>query len=180
MKKMNVRTRKIPMILLLSAMFLLLMTGCGLQKKVDGTKEIEAFVNNLFTNISESEYKEFKESVDAGTDFLTEDSELPGWIKTRFEDKMSEEGYEVFIRTAAYYIPVLSYENNKVMKLEDLEIQETEESYDFSGKLSVSDEGDESNPAEITLKGSAQVNEEGKISYINIFNIDEAASAILP
>ena len=178
-KKMNVGTVRIPMILVLLVMIVPLMTGCGLQKKVDGTGTIQTFVTNLFTDISESEYKEFKDAGDTGTDLLTDSSELPGWIETRFKENMAEEGYEVFVETAAYYIPVLSYENNKAMKLENLEIKETEEDYDICGVLTVSDKDDASKSVEITLKGSAQVDEEGRISYINIFNIDEAVSEIL-
>ena len=141
----------------------------------ENTECIEGIVNNIFSDIRESDYRELSK---AETDGYTDISQIPNWIKERFQDNMTDQGFSTFLETATYNISVLGYVNEKEMKLEYLEIDSYDNGYEFEGRLHISDKQEKSKTAEIILKGSAQINEEGLVSYINIVNMDEIVEAI--
>ena len=149
-----------------------------LWKENEDFQHLNSLVQNLFTNIDESEYNEFNNVKDKSVDFFSDSSKVPEWIQIRFRDNMTEEGYKVFIETAMYNIPIIGYENNKNLKLENFKIKPSDKNYDFSGKLVVFSEEEQLEKSEITITGSAQTNEEGKVSYINVFNMDEIIEAL--
>lgn len=141
----------------------------------ENTQRIERIVNNIFSDINESDYRELSK---AETDEYTDATQLPNWIKERFQNDMTDQGFSTLLETAAYNISVLGYVNEKEMKLENLEINLNDNGYEFEGQLHISDKQKESKTVEITLKGSSQVNEEGLVSYINIVNMEEIVEAI--
>lgn len=170
MKKSSKKSFRVSVIFCLLAMIAALTVGCGQDKQEENTKPVSDFIDHLFSDLSESEYEEAEE--------MTEENKTPKWIETRFKENMTDEAYSAFLETATYNIPVLAYSNDKELKLEELKIDEKEEQYDFSGRLIVCEEDEKSEETEITIKGSTQLNEEGLISSINIFNVDEIIAAL--
>ena len=94
---------------------------------------------------------------------------------TKYEEDMTEEGYASFTGTAFYEIPAKAYEAHKELDLENLNIQKEEDSYDISGKLTLeSEEGTQS----MDIQGTAQTDDQGLVSYLNISNISEIIESL--
>lgn len=176
MKRNMKKSIRIPMIFVLLMVMIFSIAGCE-QKKED-SKYLKDLVNNLFTDLSESEYQEFHDAKEDQMDLLADSKEIPQWMNVRFKENMTDEGYNIFVETATYNLPVLGYENKKELKLEDLKVEASVETYDFTGRLIVSSKEDEAKKAEIFVQGSAQLNEEGLVQSINIFNMGEIADEI--
>lgn len=88
---------------------------------------------------------------------------------------MTGEGYASFTGTAFYEIPAKAYEAHKELDLENLNIQKEKDSYDISGKLTLeSEEGTQS----MDIQGTAQTDDQGLVSYLNISNISEIIESL--
>lgn len=166
MKKQNKRV----LVLMLSCILLtisLLSIGCANSEK-KASKHLEQLVN-MFTNISESEYEAFQ---NVSTDLLSETSEIPKWIYTKFKENMNENGFRVLCETSTYYIPILGYMNQKEFTLKNLDIKLADGYYTIQDQLVLSTK-EQSDQEDITIEGSAQVDDDGLVNYITITNIDE-------
>lgn len=161
-----------------AAVLCLVFPGCSAGKINNGTENVEAVVDNLFQNLGKSEYEELigpRSGETVSENLVT--TELPQWVQERFQEYMTEEGYEDLTGTALYEIPVKAYENNREMSLEHLDVRQVQEDYKISGELKLS--GGE-NEESIGIEGSAQTDGKGQVSYLNISNMAEIAEAIQP
>ena len=61
------------------------------------------------------------------------------------------------------------------MDLENLEVQEKEGDYEIKGDLTIAAEGEETS---IEIQGSAQTDQKGLVSYLDLSNISEIAEAL--
>lgn len=174
-KRGAVNMKKI-LAILWAAALCLAFPGCSEGQMNNGTENVEAVVENLFQNLEESEYEELigPDSGEAASENLVS-TELPQWVQERFQEYMTEEGYEDLTGTAFYEISVKACENNWEMSLEHLDVQQVQGDYEISGELKL--RGEESEES-IGIEGSAQTDEKGQVSYLNISNMAEIAEAI--
>lgn len=149
---------------------LMLLPACVSNKQEVGTENIKKVIENIFKNIDDSEYKEFQNS--ENVDFLSAETEkeLPAWIQERFEANMTETAYENLLGSGLYGMAVLTYTSDKKMQLEDLQMEEKDGYYEFLGQLAI-DDGE--NRQTVKIEGSAQVDEKGLVSYLDISNLFE-------
>lgn len=69
-----------------------------------------------------------------------------------------------------------SWESGTDLELKDPQFSQQEDSYSFTGTLTLEKEGQESQS--LSIEGSAQVDQDAKVSYISISNINEISQAI--
>ena len=87
---------------------------------------------------------------------------------------MTQKAYEGMLQTALYEIPAKAFENGWEMELENLEVIQEGENYEITGNLKLQGEDTEKN---VEIQGSAQTDQEGLVSYINISNIPDIMEA---
>ena len=163
---------KMWVLLLPAAILSLGLSGCGPKTENVGAENVEAVVENLFEDLEESDYEELTGKEGEATPASTE---LPDWVQDRFQGYMTEGGYETLTGTAFYEISVKAFENHKSMDLENLEVQEKEGDYEIKGDLTIAAEGEETS---IEIQGSAQTDQTGLVSYLDLSNISEIAEAL--
>lgn len=142
---------------------LCLLSGCaGL---ADRTKNMEKIVYNLFADISETEYAEYETWGEKSAEH--KNVAEPEWIQDRFKQYMTDSAYESVLQVLLYQIPVIAYENNKKVNIDQVQISEEEGYYSFSCGLSVAGGSGKI----YSVSGSIQFEEDGnKITYLNIDN----------
>lgn len=135
-----------------------------------GKENVEKIVENLFKDLDDSQYKALRQTDGEIVSETMASSPLPSWIEERFGEEMTEKGYKTFTETALYEIPAKAYENHKEMELNHLEIQKEENSYEISGELTLKSGEDTET---IPIQGSAQTDEGGLVSSLNLRNLSE-------
>lgn len=160
----------------LAAVLLAALQGCGGGQEDTGADNVEEVVENLFEDLEEEEYEEIRGQADGDSSAeALASTELPQWVSERFQEYMTEEGYADLTGTGMYEIPVNAFAQDKEISLENLEIRQEEENYEISGELTVSGQGGENT---IQIQGSAQTDQEGLVSYLNISNMQEIEEAV--
>ena len=178
MKKKNSRLFRAPLILCMVMVIVMVAAGCRMTQDPE-TEHLNAVLTNLFTDLTEEEYNEIEVLMENGEDFFANEELMPDWFRAGFKDHMSEEGFEIFYGTDVYYmIPTISYMYEKNMTLEHLRIRKSGESYEFKGKLTVVSKTGTPEDAELSLEGRASIDEEGLVTLMDIFTIDDIITAI--
>ena len=151
------------------------LTGCASGENNNGEENVKNIVENLFEDLDDSQYEALRQTDDQAVSDSVTSPDLPQWVEDRFKEDMTEEGYASFTGTAFYEIPAKAYEAHKELDLENLNIQKEEDSYDISGKLTLeSEEGTQS----MDIQGTAQTDNQGLVSYLNISNISEIIESL--
>lgn len=158
---------------IIAVIALAIFAAAHLVRRDPDTQHIERIVNHLFSDISESDYEKLSE-----TDWSADTGQVPDWIKEKFQDDMTDQGFSDLLETAAYNLSVLAYANEKEMSLENLEIRLKDKNFEVEGQLTISDKQEGSEAVKIILNGSGQTDGDGLVSYINIANMDEISEAI--
>lgn len=153
----------------------LIFAGCGSGGTDSGEENVKDVVENLFEDLDDSQYEALRQTdVQAVSDSVTSTG-LPQWVEDRFQEDMTEEGYASFTGTAFYEIPAKAYEAQKEMDLGDLNIQKDQDSYEISGTLTLEyGSGTET----IDIQGTAQTDDQGLVSYLDISNISEIIESL--
>lgn len=139
------------------------LLGCGKEKSTEKTDNLKEVIKELFNPVSDEEYQEFQE-----------DSSLfssSGWLGERFKDSMTEEAYNTFLETGTYQIMIFSYENECNIEIEETKIDEKKDYCEFHVKLQVSHKNGDDEKLEVN--GTAQFDDNGKVRYFNLNNIDK-------
>lgn len=167
--------RKSKILLSGGVLLCLVLAGCGSFGNDSGEENVKDVVENLFEDLDDFQYEASRQTDgQAASDSVTSTG-LPQWVEDRFQEDMTEEGYASFTGTAFYEIPVKAYEAHKEMDLEDLDIQKDQDSYEISGTLTLeSGSGTET----IDLQGTAQTDDQGLVSYLDISNISEIIESL--
>lgn len=139
------------------------LLGCGQEKRMKSTDNLKIIMKELFHPISDEEYQEFKNNSSIFSS--------SGWMGKRFKGAMTEDAYKTFLETGTYQMMMLSYENGCNIEIEKIEIKEKKDYDEFQIKLHLSDKsGDDEN---LEVNGTAQFDENGKVRYFNLNNIDK-------
>lgn len=139
------------------------LLGCAQEKNTKNTDNLKKVVKELFNPISDEEYQEFEN-----------DSSIfssSGWLGEKFKDAMTEDAYNAFLETGTYQIMMLSYENGCNIEMEKMEINEKKDYDEFNAKLHVSHKNGDDEKFEVN--GTAQFDENGKVCYFNLNNMDK-------
>lgn len=139
------------------------LLGCGQEKGMKNTDNLKKVVKELFRPISDEEYQKFQNDSDTFSS--------SGWLSERFKDAMTEEAYNTFLETGTYQIMLLSYEKGCNIEIKKMEIKEKKDYDEFYVKLHIIDKNGDNENLEVT--GTAQFDENGKVRYFHINNIDK-------
>ena len=149
---------------------LLAAGGCGAQTDEAESENVSLVLSNLFSSIDQEDFDAFN-SWESGT-------AAPDWIEEDFQNLMTEKCYDSALETGLFMIPVKAFQSGTDLELElkDPQLSQQEDSYSFTGTLTLEKEGQESQS--LSIEGSAQVDQDGKVSYISISNMNEISQAI--
>ena len=147
---------------------LLAAGGCGAQTDEAESENVSLVLSNLFSSIDQEDFDAFN-SWEAGT-------AAPDWIEEDFQNLMTEKCYDSALETGLFMIPVKAFQSGTDLDLTDPQLSQQEDSYSVTGTLTLEKEGQESQS--LSIEGSAQVDQDGKVSYISISNMNEISQAI--
>ncbi len=147
---------------------LLAAGGCGAQTDEAESENVSLVLSNLFSSIDQEDFDAFN-SWESGT-------AAPDWIEEDFQNLMTEKCYGSALETGLFMIPVKAFQSGTDLELKDPQFSQQEDSYSFTGTLTLEKEGQESQS--LSIEGSAQVDQDAKVSYISISNINEISQAI--
>ncbi|HIZ66480.1 MAG TPA: hypothetical protein H9809_11400 [Candidatus Blautia pullicola] len=147
---------------------LLAAGGCGAQTDEAESENVSLVLSNLFSSIDQEDFDAFN-SWESGT-------AAPDWIEEDFQNLMTEKCYDSALETGLFMIPVKAFQSGTDLELKDPQLSQQEDSYSFTGTLTLEKEGQESQS--LSIEGSAQVDQDGKVSYISISNMNEISQAI--
>lgn len=160
--------------LLVSAVVVLLLTSCG-KAEEKPQENMRTMLEHLFETVSEKEYASFEEPVSANGNQQIESQEIPEWAEERFSSCVSETCFEKISGNGLLMIPLSAYEAGKELSLEELEIQSGNGYYEFQGMVGITGEG---KTEKAKIHGSAQTDEEGKVSDLKLSDPEEILEKI--
>ena len=139
---------------------------------------LKRIIEGMFTELSKAEYEDMKRE-SGGTDEvqITENivnTPLPSWVYERFEPYMTEECFDRFIASAKYDIPYMAYIHVVDMEATDFEMTADDDGWDFTANVVLESFG---NPVKKEISGSAQVDENGKLTYFEVRGLEDVTAS---
>ena len=139
---------------------------------------LKRVVEGMFTELSKAEYDDINSGSDGvgevQTTKNTVNTALPPWVHERFEPYMTEECFDRFIASAEYDIPYMAYIHVVDMEVTDFEMTITDDGYDFTANVVLESFG---NPVKKEISGSAQVDENGKLTYFEVRGLEDVTAS---
>ncbi len=156
------------------------LIGCSGVESSQG-KALELY-QNLFAGLSEDEYEAYQawqnsaQSTGEGLGMVSADPDaLPDWLKERFESTTTPECFDNIIGQTLFTVPVSAYEKGYTIETPQTKVTETENGYDISGTLSIKKDGSEQ---QVDVSVSIQLNEDGRISFVDIYNLSNITTLL--